>query len=81
VTRGIVSALRNDPERGRFIQSDAAIHPGNSGGPLLDRHGNVIGISVAALVDPASGQVAPGLNLFIPIDEALERLNLRLLPP
>ena len=51
VTRGIVSALNrpnpysNDPRKpGDFIQTDAAINPGNSGGPLVDAHGELIGI-------------------------------------
>jgi len=52
VTRGIVSALNrpnpytDDPRKpGAFIQTDAAINPGNSGGPLVDAHGEVIGIN------------------------------------
>jgi serine protease Do len=52
VTRGIVSALNRpnpDPTNrrkpGQFIQTDAAINPGNSGGPLVDAHGQVVGIN------------------------------------
>ncbi len=52
VTRGIVSALNranpdsNDPRKpGEFIQTDAAINQGNSGGPLVDARGEVIGIN------------------------------------
>jgi serine protease Do len=51
VTRGIVSALNrpnmdSDPRKpGEFIQTDAAINQGNSGGPLVDAHGEVIGIN------------------------------------
>jgi serine protease Do len=51
VTRGIVSALnRPNPDSnrrkpGQFIQTDAAINPGNSGGPLVNAHGEVVGIN------------------------------------
>ena len=52
VTRGIVSALNrpnlsgDDPRKpGAFIQTDAAINPGNSGGPLVNAHGEVVGIN------------------------------------
>jgi serine protease Do len=52
VTRGIVSALNrpnpysNDPRKpGAFIQTDAAINPGNSGGPLVDAHGELVGVN------------------------------------
>jgi len=44
VTRGIVSALRNDGGV-MLLQTDAAINPGNSGGPLLDRAGRVVGVN------------------------------------
>jgi S1-C subfamily serine protease len=44
VTRGIVSALRNDGGV-MLLQTDAAINPGNSGGPLLDRSGRVVGVN------------------------------------
>lgn len=72
VTKGIVSAIRKDATNGlAFIQSDAAISPGNSGGPLFDSKGRVVGISVAKF----SGSSAEGLGLFIPIKDALESLG------
>ncbi len=74
VTTGIVSALRQDEPTGLdFIQSDAAISPGNSGGPLLDEGGNVIGISVSSYVIGDS----QNLNMFIPIKSALDALNIK----
>src|SRR6202049_3406703 len=69
VTRGIVSALnRPNPAAdrrapGQFIQTDAAINQGNSGGPLVDAHGEVIGINTC-LVSP-SGSFS-GMGFAIP---------------
>lgn len=50
VTSGIISAKGRGPgiaEREDFLQTDAAINPGNSGGPLLNLHGDVIGVNTA----------------------------------
>ncbi|MGA2570452.1 MAG: Do family serine endopeptidase [Terracidiphilus sp.] len=61
VTRGIVSALNrpnpysDDPRKpGAYIQTDAAINPGNSGGPLVDAHGEVIGINTFIISNSGS---------------------------
>lgn len=70
VTKGIVSGYRN-LNGINYIQSDAAINPGNSGGPLLDKNGNVIGVSVLKRFD------AEGLGFFIPIDEAIHSLQIQ----
>jgi serine protease Do len=70
VTRGIVSALNrpnpsSDDARkpGQFIQTDAAINPGNSGGPLVNAHGEVVGINTF-LISP-SGSFS-GMGFAIP---------------
>jgi serine protease Do len=72
VTAGIVSALGRDEtgiaEYGNFIQTDAAINPGNSGGPLLDIHGNVVGINTA-IVTRSGGYM--GIGFAIPINQAV----------
>ncbi len=62
LTNGIVSA-RRIYEGERFIQMSAPISPGNSGGPVFDRHGRVIGVSVAQMV---GGQ---NLNLAVPVSQ------------
>ena len=49
-----------------MIQTDAAINPGNSGGPLLDSHGNVIGINTA--IYGAQGNI--GIGFAMPINRA-----------
>lgn len=72
VTRGIISALHravqvNDAQKyGDLIQTDASINPGNSGGPLLNIHGDMIGINVAVRVG------AQGIGFALPIDQAIE---------
>jgi len=68
VTAGIVSALGRDIGDGpydRFIQIDAPINEGNSGGPLFDQHGEVIGVNTAILT-PTGGSV--GIGFAIPSD-------------
>ena len=72
VTRGIVSAFRKDRDGNKYIQSDASISGGNSGGPMIDGRGNVVGIAVASYV------FGTGLNLFIPIESALKSLNIEM---
>ena len=66
VTTGIVSARGRDIQSGPFddyIQTDAAINRGNSGGPLFDMDGNVIGINTA-IFSPTGGSI--GLGFAIP---------------
>ena len=71
VTAGIVSALHRNTGQGgaydRYIQTDAAINRGNSGGPMFDLHGNVIGIN-SAIFSPTGGNV--GIGFAIPAELA-----------
>lgn len=72
VTAGIVSAKsRSLPEEGYvpFIQTDVAVNPGNSGGPLLNTQGEVIGINSQIYSRTGGYQ---GLSFAIPIDVALK---------
>jgi len=64
-TKGIVSGMNRSADgEYRFIQSDAAINGGNSGGPLVNMKGQVIGINSVKLV----GYGVEGLNFSIPVD-------------
>ncbi|MDB5670632.1 MAG: protease [Alphaproteobacteria bacterium] len=70
VTAGIVSALHRNLNSGvydRYIQTDASINMGNSGGPMFDLNGNVIGINTA-LISPTGGNI--GLGFAIPAEQA-----------
>ncbi len=71
VTTGIISALERNGlrinEYESFIQTDAAINRGNSGGPLIDMNGNVIGVN-SAIVSGGSGN--DGIGLAVPINLA-----------
>ena len=70
VTRGVVSGARTIKGHS-FIQSDAPVTHGDSGGPLLDEKGGVVGLTDWG-VDPSEGGA---LNFFIPIEDALKALG------
>lgn len=81
VTSGIISALDRDVQVGEgffnsdigifegVIQTDAAVNPGNSGGPLIDLNGDVIGVNFATI------QGADNLSFAIPINRVKQRIN------
>src|SRR5260370_875408 len=77
LTTGIVSSLgrtiqtEENRELEGMIQTDAAINPGNSGGPLLDSHGNVIGINTAIY----GSQGSIGIGFAMPIARAKAMLE------
>lgn len=82
VTKGILSNKDRYVERStgtyssetvivKVIQTDAAISPGNSGGPLVNVSGDVIGINSMKLVDSS----VEGMGFAIPIEDALEYIN------
>jgi serine protease Do len=72
VTAGIVSAVnRTLPEESfvPFIQTDVAVNPGNSGGPLFNLHGEVVGVNSMIYSDTGS---YTGVSFAIPIDVAMD---------
>lgn len=82
VTQGIVSALertdlgilgsRRGPGVESFIQTDASINRGNSGGPLVDAEGRVVGIN-SAIASPTGGSI--GIGFAIPINLAQQIMH------
>jgi serine protease Do len=70
VTAGIISAKHRGPgiaEREDFLQTDAAVNPGNSGGPLVNLEGEVIGVN-SAIATRSGGY--EGISFAVPIDSA-----------
>ena len=76
VTVGVVSATGRSIDTGKgyqiedLIQTDAAINHGNSGGPLVNLAGQVIGINTLIVRNTDSGDVAEGLGFAIPVNTA-----------
>ena len=76
VTVGVVSATGRSIDTGNgyqiedLIQTDAAINHGNSGGPLVDLAGEVIGINTLVVRNTNNGDVAEGLGFAIPVNTA-----------
>jgi S1-C subfamily serine protease len=73
MTRGIISAIRsirspNGSPIEDAIQTDAAVNPGNSGGPLLNSHGEVIGITT--MIASNGADQSSGIGFAIPINTA-----------
>jgi len=60
-TFGILSAKNREPGHRDFLQTDAAVNPGNSGGPLVDARGRLVGINTAIV-----GQTYQGISFAIP---------------
>lgn len=75
VTVGIVSARNRDIKSGpydNFIQTDASINRGNSGGPLFDMQGNVVGINTA-IISPSGGSI--GIGFAVPAKTAIRVID------
>ena len=76
ITTGVISAKREDLD---FLQTDASLNPGNSGGPLLNGYGYVVGVNTAG-IDESDGRSITGINFAIPINEIKSLLGNRITP-
>ena len=73
VTKGVISAYRvREGDKAQFIQTDAALNPGNSGGPLMDKSGRVIGIVSSKVIIPGF----EGLAFGVPMEVIARRLGI-----
>jgi serine protease Do len=75
VTVGIISATKRDINAGPyddFLQTDAAINRGNSGGPLFNMDGEVIGVNTA-IISPTGGSI--GIGFAVPSNSAMQVLD------
>ena len=80
LTSGIISAERKTTDGFRLLQTDAAMSGGNSGGPVFNEKGEVIGIATSGSVDPFTGQPVAGFNFLVPINFAkgfMQELNIQ----
>jgi S1-C subfamily serine protease len=75
ITRGIISAERKMDDGQRYYQTDAAVNSGNSGGPAINEHGEVVGIAVSGLFNSSGSSL--NINFLIPIDDAINVLNIK----
>ena len=75
LTKGVISAKEREIGKYKYVQTDAAINEGNSGGPLLNDEGNVIGVNTLKMLD------SEGIGLAIPmtvVSDFLKSLNIEL---
>lgn len=75
LTQGIISARKEMSGGWSILQTDAAIHGGNSGGPLFNEAGEVIGINTFGMLDQTSGAQVAGMNFAVPISVAKQFLH------
>ena len=64
LSQGVVSAVRDN-----FLQTDASLNPGNSGGPLLNEYGQVVGLITARAETTEAGRPVSGIGFAIPIND------------
>lgn len=72
IAKGLVSGKRLIEDR-VYLQADIAVSPGNSGGPLLNAKGEIVGIVQSKIVTEG----VEGIGFALPMDKALEMLNLK----
>ncbi|TAL43000.1 MAG: serine protease [Chitinophagaceae bacterium] len=81
LTAGIVSGIRKTVNGWNVVQMDAEINHGNSGGPVCNEDGDVIGIATFGSIESGSGTLAAGMNFSLPVNILKEFLDsLKIVP-
>ncbi|HZD74762.1 MAG TPA: serine protease, partial [Actinomycetota bacterium] len=75
LTQGVLSAKKEVSGGYTVLQTDAGMTHGNSGGPVFDEQGKVVGVATAVSVDPQTGQEVADLNFAVPISIVKELLR------
>jgi serine protease Do len=75
LTQGVLSAKKTASEGFPVLQTDATMTHGNSGGPVFDEHGKVVGVATFGSVDPQTGREVAGLNFAVPVSVVNELLS------
>ena len=73
VTRGIISSTRT-VDGVRLLQTDASLNPGNSGGPLVNRDGEVIGVNSSRIEETDAGRPVSNIGFAVSVSELERRL-------
>ncbi|WP_159426204.1 S1C family serine protease [Desulfolucanica intricata] len=81
LTSGLISAIKPMDGGWKVFQTDAAMTHGNSGGPVLNEQGEVIGLATFGTVDPLTGEEVAGMNFIVPVDVAKEFLEMANVKP
>lgn len=79
LTRGLVSAKKNMKDGWEVLQTDASITHGNSGGPVMNESGEVVGLATFGSIDQQRGQEVQGMNFIVPstiVNEFLEKKDI-----
>ncbi len=80
LTRGLVSAKKNMKDGWEVLQIDAAITHGNSGGPVMNEQGEVIGLATFVSVDEQRKQEVQGMNFLVPatiVNEFIDKMKIK----
>lgn len=79
-TSGLISGQKPMPDGWKVLQTDAAISPGNSGGPVFSKSGEVVGLATFGSIDPETGAQVQGINFVVPVkivQEFLDQANVQ----